>query len=60
MMCRWLGGQHGDAVVTSVADRIEAAVARALTDPRTHTRDIGGEASTRRCADAVIEALHHA
>jgi 3-isopropylmalate dehydrogenase len=58
MMCRWLGGQNGDGVVTRVADRIEAAVACALTDPRTHTRDIGGAASTRRCADAVIEALH--
>jgi 3-isopropylmalate dehydrogenase len=57
LMCRWLGLQHGDAAVTAVADRIDAAVARALTDPRSHTRDIGGTASTRRCADTVIEAL---
>ena len=57
MMCRWLGLQHRDPAVTSAADRIDAAVARALTDSRAHTRDIGGSASTRRCADAVIEAL---
>jgi len=25
-------------------------------DPRAHTRDVGGSASTRRCADAIIEA----
>jgi isocitrate/isopropylmalate dehydrogenase len=57
MMCRWLGLQHRDPAVTAAADRIDAAVARALTDPRAHTRDIGGSASSRRCADAVIEAL---
>jgi len=57
MMCRWLGRQHRDPAVTAAADRIDAAVARALTDSRAHTRDIGGSASTRRCADAVIEAL---
>ena len=57
MMCRWLGLQHGDAAVTAAADRIDTAVARALTDSRAHTRDLGGCASTRRCADAVIEAL---
>ncbi len=57
MMCRWLGLQHRDPSVTAAADRIDAAVARALIDSRAHPRDIGGSASTRRCADAVIEAL---
>ncbi|HKW95177.1 MAG TPA: isocitrate/isopropylmalate dehydrogenase family protein [Methylomirabilota bacterium] len=57
MMCRWLGAQHRDPVVTRVSDRIDAAVARALTDPRARTRDIGGTATTRCCADAVIAAL---
>jgi isocitrate/isopropylmalate dehydrogenase len=57
MMCRWLGLQHRDPAVTAAADRIDAAVTRALTDSRAHTRDIGGSASSRRCADAVIEAL---
>jgi 3-isopropylmalate dehydrogenase len=57
LLCRWLGLQHADPMVTAAADRIDAAVARALTDSRAHTQDIGGSASTRRCADAVIEAL---
>jgi 3-isopropylmalate dehydrogenase len=57
MMCRWLGRQHGDPVVARAAERIDAAVGRALTDPRARTRDIGGAASTREAADAVIRAL---
>jgi 3-isopropylmalate dehydrogenase len=57
MMCRWLGHQHGDATAAAAARRVDGAVARALTDSRAHTRDIGGSASTRRCADAIIEAL---
>jgi len=57
MMCRWLAGQHKDPVTARAADRIEAAVAKALTDPRARTRDIGGAASTREAADAVIRTL---
>ncbi len=57
MMCRWLGAQHKDARVVAVGDRIEAAVAKALQDPKARTRDIGGEASTRAAGDAVIKAL---
>jgi 3-isopropylmalate dehydrogenase len=57
LLCRWLGLQQRDPAATAAADRIDAAVARALTDPRAHTRDIGGSASTRECADAVIAAL---
>jgi len=57
MMCRWLGQQHHDAAALRAAERIDAAVARALTDPRARPRDIGGTASTREATDAVIEAL---
>ena len=57
MMCRWLGAQHKDPLAIAAGDRIEAAVAKALQDPRTPTRDIGGEASTRAAGDAVIKAL---
>jgi 3-isopropylmalate dehydrogenase len=57
LLCRWLGLQQHDPAVTAAADRIDAAVARALTNSRSHTQDIGGSASTRQCADAVIEAL---
>ncbi len=57
MMCRWLGAHHKDPLVTAAADRIEAAVGRALQDRKARTRDIGGAATTRAAADAVIKAL---
>jgi 3-isopropylmalate dehydrogenase len=57
MMCRWLGERYGDPLALAAAGRIEAAVAKALADPRARTRDIGGTATTRECADAVIRAL---
>jgi 3-isopropylmalate dehydrogenase len=57
MMCRWLGAQHKDPRAAAVGDCIEAAVAKALQDPTSRTRDIGGEASTRAAGDAVIKAL---
>jgi 3-isopropylmalate dehydrogenase len=57
MMCRWLGAQYKDPMATTAGDRLEAAVGRAVQDPRARTRDIGGEASTRAAGDAVIKAL---
>jgi 3-isopropylmalate dehydrogenase len=57
MMCRWLGAQHKDSRAAAAGDRIEAAVAKALQDPKSRTRDIGGKASTRAAGDAVITAL---
>jgi isocitrate/isopropylmalate dehydrogenase len=57
MMCRRLGAQDKDPLATAAGDRIEAAVTKALQDPRARTRDIGGEASTRAAGDAVIKAL---
>jgi 3-isopropylmalate dehydrogenase len=57
LMCRWLGQQHHDAAALRAAERIDAAVAAALTDVRARPRDIGGTASTREAADAVIKAL---
>jgi 3-isopropylmalate dehydrogenase len=57
MMCRWLAAQNHDPVVARAADRIESAVAASLTDSKARTRDIGGTASTREAADAVVRAL---
>jgi isocitrate/isopropylmalate dehydrogenase len=39
------------------ARRIRAALDRVLTGGRVRTRDLGGTASTRAFADAVIAAL---
>ena len=57
LMCRWLGQQHSDAAAIRAGERIDAAVAAALTDPRARPRDIDGTASTREATDAVIKAL---
>ena len=57
MMCRWLGQREHDPAAARAAERIDAAVARAVADPRSRTRDVGGSASTREAADAVIKAL---
>jgi len=42
---------------TRAADAIEKAVADALSDPKTHTPDIGGHAATRQLAEAIVERI---
>jgi isocitrate dehydrogenase (NAD+) len=41
----------------AAAERIENAVAKALMDPRNHTGDLGGKATTKELTDAVVRAL---
>ncbi|MEZ4332225.1 MAG: isocitrate/isopropylmalate dehydrogenase family protein [Myxococcota bacterium] len=41
----------------AAASRIENAVAAALADPRNHTGDLGGKATTKELTDAVIRHL---
>ena len=50
MMLEFLGLQRG-------ADAVTAAVRAVLREGRALTGDLGGSASTRACADAVIEKL---
>jgi len=57
LMCRWLGQQHRDPLATAAAERIDAAVAAALLDPKARPPDIGGTATTRETTDRVIKAL---
>jgi 3-isopropylmalate dehydrogenase len=57
MLCRWLAASRGDAAAAVAAERIEAAVAAAVRDPAARTRDVGGTATTRQCAEAVMRAL---
>lgn len=42
---------------TAAADRIEQALAAVLAEKRHVTRDLGGEAGTRRMTEAIIEKL---
>src|ERR687897_466907 len=43
---------------SAAADRLMRAVERVTGDPKLHTPDLGGEATTRQVTDAVCEALH--
>jgi isocitrate dehydrogenase (NAD+) len=42
---------------SEVADRIDEAILKALADPRNHTRDLGGQATTTQMTEAIIASL---
>jgi 3-isopropylmalate dehydrogenase len=56
MMLDWLADRHDDAHARAAARAVEAAVAATLADPRHHTADLGGHASTATVGDAVAAA----
>jgi tartrate dehydrogenase/decarboxylase/D-malate dehydrogenase len=54
----WCGSMMLDHLGEPDAARaIDAAIEKVLADPASRTRDLGGSASTKDCARAVIEAL---
>jgi 3-isopropylmalate dehydrogenase len=57
MLVRWLASKRDDAELRQLADSIERAVDRALENPETRTRDIGGSIGCAAFADAVIDTL---
>jgi 3-isopropylmalate dehydrogenase len=57
MLLGWLGRRDGDAGLSAIGERIEAAVDSALDDPASRTRDIGGALGTDAFANAVIGRL---
>jgi 3-isopropylmalate dehydrogenase len=57
MMLDWLGEGHDDRAATQAAQRIEAAVAKVLTQGKVRTPDLGGGSTTREVAEAVIQDL---
>lgn len=57
MMLEWLGDRHGDDRLAVAALRIRTATESVLADGRHITPDIGGQGSTRACADAICTAL---
>ena len=44
----------------AAADRLMSAVEKVTADPRYHTPDLGGNATTQAVTDAVIEAIRGA
>jgi 3-isopropylmalate dehydrogenase len=57
MMLDWLAQRSPGESLRDMAADIRAAVRQALGAPSSRTRDIGGTAGTRACADAVIANL---
>jgi isocitrate/isopropylmalate dehydrogenase len=57
MMLRWLGERHGDARMTSEADRVESAIAQVLAAGSARTYDQGGTVTTSEAGERVAEAI---
>ena len=57
MLLEYLGDRGGGAQFAAAARAIDDAVEAALDDPRNHTRDLGGSATTRNCGSAIVAAL---
>lgn len=53
MLMHWLGLRRGDARLSTVGSRIDAAIECALDNPATRTRDLGGSMGTQAFAEAV-------
>jgi 3-isopropylmalate dehydrogenase len=58
MMLEWLGTRHEDDRLTKAAEKVEAAVAAILSEGKTLTYDLIGEAKASRCSEvgAAVEA----
>ena len=62
MMLDWLGARHEDERLLRVAQKVEAAVAELLSEGKTLTYDLIGEAKASRCSEvgkAVEEKLRN-
>jgi 3-isopropylmalate dehydrogenase len=57
MLLGWLGERHKNESLVKAAAAMEAAVDTALKDPKTRTRDLGGNASTAELAASVVKNL---
>jgi isocitrate/isopropylmalate dehydrogenase len=57
MLLDHLADRHGDTAPRAAARRIDAAVSAALVAGEAQTLDVGGRASTRDAARAVLRRL---
>jgi 3-isopropylmalate dehydrogenase len=57
MMLEWLGQKHGIDAMTTDGRRLRGAVDDVVAEAGRLTRDLGGTATTREAAGAVLEAL---
>lgn len=58
MLLEWLGAKHDRTDLVDAGKNIQAAIDHVLSAPETRTGDVGGTATTRSCADAMIAYLH--
>ncbi|MFQ6553073.1 isocitrate/isopropylmalate dehydrogenase family protein [Aestuariibius insulae] len=57
MMLEWLGIKHADPEMTTDGSRLREAIEEVIAQGDAVTRDIGGTASTKIAANAVLDAL---
>ena len=57
MLLGWLGERHARPGLREAQEALESAVAAALRDPATRTRDLGGRLGTRAYGSALLERL---
>ncbi len=56
-MLEWLGGRSDDSLLTESAFAIRSAVEAALAEGDGLTKDLGGQAGTQDCVDAIVRRL---
>ncbi len=57
MLLGWLGRKHGKQNFFEAERRIEQAVDALIANPKTRTRDLGGELGTRAFSEALAQRL---
>ena len=57
MMVEWLGHDRGIGEAVEAARRLQSAIAVALSDPATRTRDINGTGGTQDMLDGIVRAI---
>lgn len=57
MLLGWLGRRHGKPAFEEAERRLERAVDALIENPKTRTRDLGGELGTRAFGEALLQKL---
>lgn len=60
MLLEWLGERRGQPALSAAGAGIMAALDRAVANPATRTRDLGGQLGTRAFAESVAASLRDA
>jgi 3-isopropylmalate dehydrogenase len=57
MMLEWLGAKHGAEALQRDAQRVQDAVDAVIAEGTALTADLGGNASTQSCAEAIARKV---